>query len=63
MQYVECDVEFRYETNEGELLSGAFLIFDGDDEHWIPKSQVDSFSKQDGTITIPEWLAIDKGLI
>lgn len=63
MGYVECDVEFRYETNEGELLSGAFLVFDGDGDHWIPKSQVESFSKVEGKITIPEWLATEKGLI
>lgn len=38
----------------------AYLIDDGDQEVWVPKSQVD----KDGNIfTMPEWLAHEKGLI
>jgi hypothetical protein len=39
----------------------AFLLFDGAKEVWVPKSQVEANS--DGTFTMPEWLAIDKGFI
>ncbi len=28
---------------------------------WLPRSQVEI--NPDGTVTIPEWLAIDKGLV
>lgn len=44
-----------------------YLISDGDRSVWIQKSQVideDIDSKETGgTITIPEWLAFEKGLI
>jgi hypothetical protein len=48
----------------------AILVTDdgGENEYWIPKSQIDSeFSEDhgDGTLTlfIPEWLAEKKGLL
>ena len=47
--------ELRHETDK------AWLIFDGDKEVWLPKSQVEN--NGDGTFTMPEWLAHDKGLI
>jgi len=36
-------------------------------EYWIPKSQIDDDSEvsalgDEGTLVIPEWLAIEKGL-
>jgi len=34
----------------------AFLIFDGDQEVWVPKSLVE-YNKDDKTFTMPEWLA------
>lgn len=49
----------------------AFLMeIDGDD-HWIPKSQIldggnfddDSELGDQGELLIPEWLAIEKGLV
>ncbi len=52
---VEIAAEKRRET---EL---AILIFDGDREAWIPKSQCED--NGDGTFTMTEWLAKDKGLI
>ena len=44
---------------------GAVLIFDGDIETWIPLSQCELSSNLDGTheLTLPEWLAQEKGLI
>ena len=29
---------------------------------WVPKSQVEK-NNEDGTFTMPEWLAIEKGFI
>jgi hypothetical protein len=39
----------------------AFRIYDGKTTEWVPKSQVEKNS--DGTFTMPEWLAQDKGFI
>lgn len=47
--------ELRHETER------AYLIFDGAQEVWLPKSQAERNS--DGTFTLPEWLAKEKGLI
>lgn len=39
----------------------ALLIFDGQNEYWFPKLHIQD--NRDGTYTIPEWLAIKKGLV
>ena len=39
----------------------AWKLFDGARTEWVPKSQVES--NGDGTFTMPEWLAKDKGFI
>lgn len=39
----------------------AIRFFDGDRTVWLPKSQVEI--NDDGTVTMPEWLAEEKGLI
>jgi hypothetical protein len=39
----------------------AWLIFDGEREVWLAKSLVEN--NGDGTFTLPEWLASEKGLI
>lgn len=44
---------------QGETAA-AYRFFDGDKVVWLPKSQVE----WDGEVmTVPEWLALDKGLI
>lgn len=40
----------------------AFLFFDGTKEVWLPKSQCE-WDQDTRTMTMPEWLAMDKGLI
>lgn len=49
----DVSAELRRETDR------AFLIFDGTTEAWVPKSLVEN--NGDGTFTMPEWLAIEKG--
>lgn len=39
----------------------AFRISDGVESVWVPKSQVEHDG--DGTFTMPEWLAKEKGFI
>ena len=40
---------------------GAYLLFDGAREEWVPKSVVED--NKDGTFTMPEHLAKEKGFI
>jgi len=57
-------VEFCGEIkNESDL---AYMVYDGDSITWIPKSQVMKLKpvkNSDFIITIPEWLAIEKGIV
>lgn len=39
----------------------AWQLFDGTKTAWVPKSHVED--NGDGTFTMPEWLAKDKGFI
>ena len=39
----------------------AYRLFDGAKTEWVPKSQVED--NNDGTFTMPEWLAQEKGFI
>lgn len=47
----------------------AVLVHDGDETKkvWLPKSQIeierDAHKPHLATITLPEWLAIDKGFV
>lgn len=59
---VEFCGELKHETEH------AYLIYDGSHEVWIPKSQVQEIRKLDRQgvdyeVIIPEWLAIEKGII
>ena len=48
--------ELRHETDK------AFLVDFGEDKPvWVPKAMVEN--NDDGTFAMPEWLALDKGLI
>jgi hypothetical protein len=55
MKLVDLNGEVRAETPL------AILFYDGKTTEWLPKSHVED--NGDGTITLPEWLAQDKGLI
>ena len=39
----------------------AYLVDDGEQKVWLPKSQTDHDG--DGTFTVPQWLAEEKGLV
>lgn len=45
----------------------AYRIEDGDTKCWVPKSQVEWHpsgpGSRIGTMVVPEWLALEKGLI
>ena len=56
IRLVDIAAELRHETLK------AWLIFDGDQEVWVPKSLVE-YNKDDKTFTMPEWLAKKMGLI
>lgn len=59
---VDIDLELHHETEK------AFLVWDGKKDKdgkpikiWLPKSSVEN--NLDGTLAMPEWLALEKGLI
>lgn len=52
---IDIAAEKRAETDK------AFWLYDGTKAAWLPKSQVEENS--DGTFSMPEWLALDKGFI
>lgn len=39
----------------------GLLLKQGSKEVWVPKQFVEV--QDDGTLTMPEWLAVDKGLV
>ena len=51
----DIDAEIQHET------TSAWLLFDGETKAWVPKSMTED--NGDGTFTMPEWLAKEKGLI
>lgn len=58
------DLRLKHTTYPESSSKGAYLIDTGDEEIWLPKSQVEIERQGDGlvTVTLPEWLAIEKGL-
>lgn len=66
-ELIEISAVIRHETNN------AYLLYDGRTETkkgetvpseirtWVPKSMVED--NGDGSFTMPEWLALDKGFI
>lgn len=64
MEYVEIDLEIVTITDD------AILTDDGDDEYWIPRSQIEDGEEIDWgdigktlTLNIAEWFAEKEGLI
>lgn len=63
MAVKEVEIEGRVKKQ----TDAAYLFDNGKTEAWVPKSQVTDQSEDDRgvieSIFIPEWLAIDKGLL
>jgi hypothetical protein len=56
-ELVDIEGELRHETEK------AYLLDHGADEPvWLPKSMCE-WDMDSGTMTMPQWLAKDKGLI
>jgi len=56
---IDVAVEVKHKTEK------AVLVSDGDRDIWLPNSQIelDGDVENGFTVTLPEWLAFDKGLI
>jgi len=54
-ELIDIATEIKAETER------AYRIYDGRTTEWVPKSQVER--NDNGTFTMPEWLAKDKGFI
>lgn len=59
---VEFCGEIKRETDK------AFMVFDGQNEIWMPKSMIQSkrqigYNRSDFVFEIPEWLAKEKGIV
>jgi hypothetical protein len=52
---VDIAGEIRAQTEK------AVQLFDGKMLVWLPRSQIEV--NDDGTVTMPEWLAIERGLV
>jgi hypothetical protein len=54
-ELVDVAGEIRAQTEK------AIHFYDGSRTVWLPRSQIEI--NDDGTVTMPEWLALDKELI
>lgn len=55
VELYDMDAELKHETED------AFLVTDGADNYWLPKSLTEN--NGDGTFTLPRWLAEKKGIV
>lgn len=57
---VDIEVVIKHETDNAYLID-----YGGDEEVWMPKSQVRAVEKKGrtATLTVTEWIANEKGLI
>ena len=55
---IDIAVALKHETPK------AYLVENGEGEMWLPKSQVELYDQPGGAVlTMPYWLAKEKGLI
>lgn len=57
VRLVDLEAECHYETNSARLFD-----FGGPEKVWLPKAQHE-WDEADKTVTLPEWLAVEKGLV
>lgn len=61
-QIIDLEAEYRRESPAAYLLFfGEYDKLGKEIRHWLPKSQVED--NEDGTFSVPEWLAEENGLI
>ena len=53
---IELDLDLEDESEK------SFLVSDGKNACWIPKSLVE-YDTETGKFSMPEWLALERGLI
>ena len=53
---IDLELDILAETDK------AVKVFDGTTDAWLPKSQVEIEGKYGAIVTLPAWLATDKGL-
>lgn len=58
---VEIDADIIRVSRNADDSVKSYLVSDGDTEAWIPAQYFEEV--EDGVISIPEWLAIDRGLV
>ena len=56
----EETVDIDYDTLKHRTPKATLLIIDKE-EIWLPNSQI-TVNEDENTVTMPEWLATDKGL-
>ncbi len=52
---------FDFAATLKHQTENAFLVSDGDKDYWLPKKMTED--NNDGTFTIPEWLAVEKEIV
>ena len=60
VNFVKVFLDFKKETEK------AMLFTDGENDFWLPKSQImnqTEIAENEYELDIPEWLAIEKGLV
>jgi hypothetical protein len=68
-KYIEFCAELVHESYGKDGSDGAYLVNDGDEDIWIPKSQCRGSPRQlspdreDYEFEITEWIALKKGII
>jgi hypothetical protein len=60
-------VDLDVEIHRDEPIEKAVLVIFNGEKHWLPRSLIEieykDQSEQSATVTMPEWLAIKKGLV
>ncbi len=55
-------VELEYEHIR-QRTGAAILVTIEDVDVWLPREFIEDWDEEDRTLTVPEWLAIDRGLV
>lgn len=53
---INLELDLLHQTDE------ALLVTDGDNEWWVPKSLCE-YDEDIKWLTMPEWMALEKGMI